>query len=267
MKNHRYARQSFLPNQDNIQQCVVGIVGLGGGGSHIVQQLAHIGFTKFRLFDPDVTEDVNLNRLVGANTSDVINRTPKVQIGKRVIAGLQESADVKIFQARWQDVSEHLKCCDVIFGCVDGFSERRELEICSRRYLIPYIDIGMDIRCIKGQPPRMAGQVILSMPDGPCMYCLAFLTEARLAEEASRYGDAGPRPQVIWANGILASVAVGIAIDLLTNWSSSSPPVIYLSFDGNKLRIEPHIKLKYLKNCSCSHYSLENIGDPKPKSF
>ena len=267
MKDRRYNRQSFLPNQENIQQCIVGIVGLGGGGSHIVQQLAHIGFVKFRLFDPDLVEDVNLNRLVGANISDANNKCSKVQIAERVIRGLQPRADVKAFQSRWQNVSEHLKCCDIIFGCVDGFSERRELEICSRRYLIPYIDIGMDVRCIKGQPPRMAGQVITSMPDGPCMYCLGFLTEDRLAKEASLYGDAGTHPQVIWANGVLASVAVGIAVDLLTNWSNSTQPIAYYSFDANKLTVEPDITLRYLKNHSCSHYSMENIGDPVPNPF
>ena len=55
----------------------VGIVGLGGGGSHIVQQLAHIGIHYFTCFDGDVVEYTNLNRLVGAIASDVADRILK----------------------------------------------------------------------------------------------------------------------------------------------------------------------------------------------
>ena len=36
------------------------------------------------------------------------------------------------------------------------------------------------------------------------MRCMAIVTEEYLKEEAGRYGDAGPRPQVVWPNGVLA---------------------------------------------------------------
>ena len=64
----RYSRQSFLgPDaQERIERAVVGVVGLGGGGSHIVQQLAHIGFQRYVLYDDDAVEDTNLNRLIGS---------------------------------------------------------------------------------------------------------------------------------------------------------------------------------------------------------
>jgi ThiF family len=59
----------------------VGLAGLGGGGSHIVQQLAHIGFQRFVVYDGDVVEESNLNRLVGATSIDVPAETPKLYIG------------------------------------------------------------------------------------------------------------------------------------------------------------------------------------------
>src|SRR5437879_6710362 len=66
--SERYNRQSFLgPSaQDIFSRAKVGIVGLGGGGSHINQQLAHIGFRGVVLCDDDRVEWTNLNRLVGA---------------------------------------------------------------------------------------------------------------------------------------------------------------------------------------------------------
>lgn len=264
MNNKRYLRQSFLgaTAQEKLEQVIVGIVGLGGGGSHIVQQLAHIGVLHYRLYDADIVEESNLNRLVGAFDADIQAKTPKIEIAQRIVNSVQPTAEVLAFRNRWQENPEPLRGCDIVFGCVDSFAERRELEACARRYLIPYIDIGMDIHCIGDEPPRMGGQIILSMPGGPCMYCLGFLNERTLAQEAAKYGEAGDRPQVIWANGILASTAVGIAIDLLTDWTRSLRSVTYLSYDGNAGTLQPHVRLHYLENKPCEHYPNTQLGDP-----
>lgn len=263
MKEEKYLRQSFLgENSENIfAETIVGIIGLGGGGSHIVQQLAHIGFQNYVIYDPDKIEDTNLNRLAGAVESDVENETLKIDIAKRVIYGLQPKSDVLSLADKWQNSPESLRNCDLIFGCVDGFSQRRELEACARRYLIPLIDIGMDVHIVGDEPPRMGGQVILSMPDNPCMFCLGFLTEKRLSQEAERYGDAGAQPQVVWSNGVLASSAVGIAVDLLTDWTRSLREVVYLEYDGNKGTVAVPQRMQYLKETVCTHYPTEKIGD------
>jgi len=264
MSEDKYSRQSFLGKsaQSTIERAVIGVAGLGGGGSHIVQQLAHVGFRNYVIFDPDRAEDPNWNRLIGATTSDFVEGILKIKIAERLIKGLNCNATVTAFDQRWQDKPEPLRTCDVIFGCVDGFSERRELEAFARRYMIPLIDIGMDVHCVGNEPPKMGGQVILSMPGGPCMFCLGFLNELALAREAERYGDAGPRPQVVWPNGVLASTAVGIAIDLLTDWTRSLRNVVYMSYDGNRGTIQPHIRLQYLSNNVCIHYPLNQVGDP-----
>lgn len=80
-----FSRQYFLgPNsQQQIVACVVGIAGLGGGGSHIAQQLAHLGFRNYILFDRDVIEESNLNRLVGGTMQDVIDKRLKIEIARR----------------------------------------------------------------------------------------------------------------------------------------------------------------------------------------
>ena len=108
----------------------------------------------------------------------------------------------------------------------------------------------------------MAGQVILSLPGSPCMRCLGFLTQERLAQEAAKYGDIGGRPQVVWGNGVLASTAVGVAIDLFCNWSGSPRRVVYLSYDGNLGYVTPHPTLPYL-NPGCQHYPLSDVGPPQ----
>ena len=260
----RYVRQTFLGRdaQKIIERTRIGVVGLGGGGSHVVQQLAHIGFKQFRLFDGDKVDDSNLNRLVGATAADVELKTLKTDIAQRVIRSIAPGADVRAFSDRWQSNPGALRSADVVVGCVDSFAERRELEVACRRYLIAYVDIGMDINEVQGEAPRMGGQVILSLPDTMCFFCMGFLNDARLAKEAALYGAAGGRPQVIWPNGILGSTAVGVIMDLITGWAGQPRRPIYLSYDGNANTLVPHVRLKYLDTTACEHYVGTRVGDP-----
>ncbi|MCU1239982.1 MAG: thiamine/molybdopterin biosynthesis protein [Candidatus Acidoferrum typicum] len=264
MATERFARQSFLgPDADErIANCTVGLAGLGGGGSHVVQQLAHIGFRRYVLFDGDIVEESNLNRLVGAKSLDVRAETPKLHIAKTVISGLQPSAEVRSFAGRWQERPELLRECEIVFGCIDGYQGRSELEMACRRYMMHYIDIGMDVHGEK--PPVIGGQVILSSPGNICMRCMGFLTDAKLKEEAEKYGKAGGRPQVVWPNGILASAAVGLAVDLVTGWTKRAPRFTYIVFDGNENTLKESLTLRNLALRFCPHFSDDDLGDPIP---
>jgi len=262
MSSERLSRQSFLgtDSEDRIARCTVGVVGLGGGGSHIVQQLAHIGFQRYIIYDGDAVEESNLNRLVGAKSIDAAAETPKLHIAKMMIYGLQPGASVRGFPCRWQETPEPLRECQIVFGCVDGYQGRHELEVVCRRYLMHYIDIGMDVHGEK--PPVIGGQVILSSPGGVCMRCMGFLTEAKLAEEAARYGNAGSRPQVVWPNGVLASTAVGLGMELVTGWTCRRLSHAYLVYDGNKGTVGESKTLRNLDTSQCSHFSGIEVGDP-----
>lgn len=263
MVDSRRSRQSFLGDRaaEIISRCKVGVVGLGGGGSHIVQQLAHVGFEHFVPFDLDRVEDHNLNRLVGATTADAMSARAKTEIAERVIRGLTETPDIDPHPCRWQERPEALQACDLIFGCLDGLEERAELEACARRCLIPYIDIGLTVRVVADEAPQMSGQIVLTTPGSPCLRCLRIITEASLAEEAAEYGDAGIRPQVVWANGVLASTAVGLAVDLLTGWTRSRRTFAYLLYDGNLGTVVPHPRLAYLTLPEhCPHFPVEEVG-------
>lgn len=264
MNDDRYKRQSFLGEkaQAIIERRRIGIAGLGGGGSHIVQQLAHIGFLNYVIFDADSVELSNLNRLVGATLEDADKKRPKIEVASRVIRGLHPTASIEAIPLRWQGAPAALRSCDLVFGCVDSFSGRQELEVALRRFLIPYVDIGMDVHCLPDQPPRISGQVILSCPGHPCMRCLNFLNDDTLAREAQRYGDAGDHPQVVWTNGILASTAVGIAMDLITGWTQKPLSNISLVMDGNQLTMTRNHRLDFLPKGGCPHFPLADVGRP-----
>jgi hypothetical protein len=262
--NERYTRQSFLgpKSKEIIKHCRVCIIGLGGGGSHLVQQLAHIGIGEFLIFDADHVEDSNLNRLVGATQADVAAKTPKTVVATRLIQGINPNALIIARPQKWQESAAMLRDADVVFGCVDSFSERHQIEGTARRYLIPYIDIGMDVHDL-GSQFAISGQVILSMPGELCMKCMGFLRDDLLAREAANYGAAGSKPQVIWPNGVLASFAVGIFVQLMTPWHKDHRRVWYLEYDGNSQTVATSNRLAHLSGVVCNHFSaLEDLGEP-----
>lgn len=260
VKDSMFDRQSFLgaDSQFLFENIKVGIIGYGGGGSHIGQQLAHIGVKNITVFDDDKIEITNLNRLVGGVFTDVKNAILKVNIAKRVIKRIFPKSNLTLIAKKWQQVPDELQKCDIIFGSVDSYTERQQLESECRRFLIPLIDIGMDVHDSVGY--SMSGQVILSMPGMACMSCYGFLTEEKLAKEAAKYGNVGGKPQVVWPNGVLASTAVGVFVDLVTGWSGNSDGV-YLSYDGNSGKITDHIRKQFTAE-KCDHFRIENTGKP-----
>jgi len=260
----RLARQSFLgPDSPRILSMTrLAIVGLGGGGSHVTQQAAHIGVGDFLLLDPDHVEDTNLNRMVGATLHDVRLGTAKVLVMERMIKAINPQARVRAIPEMWQKRAELLRDRDVIFGCLDSFSERDQLERMARRYLIPYIDIGMDV-CEVEDGFSIGGQTVLSMPEGLCLRCYGIVTDKRLALEAEGYGAAGHRPQVVWANGVLASTAIGIFVQMLCPWRDRRLAGILREFDGESHVVTTSNRLSYLASTQCPHFSdLSAVGDP-----
>lgn len=262
------SRQSFLgaTSDQTFASARAMIVGLGGGGSHIAQQLAHLGVGGFRLVDPQVIEASNLNRLVGATQADVMSGTAKVAIARRTILGVRPGADVRTEQDEWQKVPHFMADAHVVFGCVDGYRQREYLERSARRYGIPYIDIGMDIATIEDDQFAIGGQAIMSRPGCTCMRCMGFLTTDRLNAEEDKYGHAGATPQVVWTNGILASLAVGIFVKLFAPWFRYEAQFEWLELDGNAQTIERSVQPEFAIQGPCPHFGGEyDLGDPNFK--
>src|SRR2546423_9747119 len=103
MSIERYSRNEVLfgpEGQQRIAATSVTIVGLGGLGSHVAQQLAYVGVADYGLVDFDVVTDSSLNRLVGAQDADVAAATKKVAVAKRTIIGINPDAAVRTADTR-----------------------------------------------------------------------------------------------------------------------------------------------------------------------
>lgn len=265
--SEQFIRQSFLgeDSESVLYGTRIAIIGYGGGGSHVGQQAGHAGFGDILVIDPDIVEEKNLNRLVGATHDDVMKATPKVEVAERIVSGVFPKGVVCGIRDKWTNQIERLRNRHIILGCVDSFAERAALERFCRRFLIPYIDIGMDV-IERDDCFQIVGQTVLSTPDHACLRCLGIIDEETLAKEerARQYGDAGPKPQVVWPNGVLASTAVGLAVQLVTPWQGKTSLSAHLEYNGNlgTLAESGRHKAFVAKRMACTHYKPEELGDP-----
>lgn len=198
-----------------------GVVGLGGTGSPLVQNLVYLGGRKFLLIDHDTSDDTSMNRLVTAAAADV--GTPKTMLARRLIKSVAPDAVVDVVSQNLETALalDSLKAVDVLFGCVDNDGARLILNEFALAYGIPYFDLGVGIS-MNGERVDMAGgRLAVVVPGGPCLYCMNQIdaNEARywLSSEEQREfmrrngyvsGLDVRSPSVVALNATLAAAAV-----------------------------------------------------------
>jgi molybdopterin/thiamine biosynthesis adenylyltransferase len=225
----RIQRQALAFGSDGqrrLESLHFAIVGAGGTGSVVGQQLAHLGAREFTLIDLDLVEESNLNRLVGATDSDV-GRT-KVDVLKDLIATVQPRANVRAIRGDICDagIARSLLGCDFFFCCTDSEGSRAVLNQFAYQYWVPGIDLGVAIRVRKEQVTHISGRVQMLTPGQPCLLCTEVLDPEQvrrdlLTDEArarDRYIDGAfvPQPSVISINSTAASLAVTMMLAAVT---------------------------------------------------
>jgi molybdopterin/thiamine biosynthesis adenylyltransferase len=223
-----------------LSRTTLGIVGVGGGGSHIAQQAARVGFGTIVAIDPDLVEDSNRARMVGSREGDISK--PKVGVIRRVVREASKNTNIIIIPEKFpsEKTLAALKECEVIVSCVDTYSARAELNTFSWRHLIPLIDIGIGTEVESSDEGvglrQLAGHVHVYLPGGPCMWCTGLLSDTRIQLETGgrpEYfrGEGGPG-QVISFNGVVASLAVTEAVQLVTGAIFGRHRRLFVQYDG-----------------------------------
>lgn len=168
----------------------VGIVGCGGTGSATAMLLARLGVGQLILFDDDLVEVTNLNRLHGARRADADAMRPKVEVVAREITVL--GLGTRVVPVRgWigdPDFRDALKTCDVIFGCTDDHDGRLLLNRLAYFYLIPVLDMGLAIDPAPGGTGLrdLTGRVTVLTPGSPCLLCRGIVDPVTARDEDLR---------------------------------------------------------------------------------
>jgi len=241
----RYDRQirAFGASGQNVLKSLrVGIVGLGGTGSVVLQELAHLGVADFLLLDPDVVEESNLNRLVGAVPSDV--GSPKVEVAKNFAQRINPKSQIETRQESVLKVRSvrTLADTDFVFCCTDSHGSRAVLNQFAYQYLIPMIDMGVVIAVDKSTVTHVAGRTQMLAPGLACMVCANLLDPEEIRRDlltdferqADPYilGNTEPAPAVISLNATIASMAVTMFLNACTGIPGSARFVNYNAMTG-----------------------------------
>lgn len=83
-----------------------------------------------------------------------------------------------------------------------------------------------------------------------------------MKREAEEYDAAGPRPEVVWPNGVLASTAVGVVVSLLPPWHRACESFQDLEYDGNLGVVRQDVRMTVTRATTCHHHPADEVGDP-----
>jgi molybdopterin/thiamine biosynthesis adenylyltransferase len=236
-KFDRQVRAFSVQGQHKLEGLRVAIVGLGGTGSLVAQELVHLGVRDFILVDPDVVESSNLNRISHAFPEDVSK--PKTEIASRYVRQIAKMAQVKRID---EDVMEaktarQLADADILFGCTDSHGSRAVMQQVAYQYLIPYIDMGVTLIAREGSITHAYGRAQLLAPGHACFTCSSLLdsNEVRrdmmtsFERQADPYiqGHREPAPAVMSLNGTVSSLAVTMFLAVVVGVPIEARQVLY----------------------------------------
>ena len=216
----RYLRQIGLQGQAGQQRLAdasVVLVGLGGLGSHLAQQLAYLGVRRYTLLDGGKVGTSSLSHLIGATGDDV--GEPRTHVAARLIRSIQPGADVHVVAGSLPeallDAGAAVGAAAAVIASPSTDSVRFILtELCSIAG-VPYIDVATGVRRL-GDELVYGGRVVVAGPAAGCLFCRGELDRrkdvSRLTHNSRTGAGARPTaPRCIGASFTINAVVASLA--------------------------------------------------------
>ena len=203
------------------------IIGSGGLGGYLVEELARLGVGNLVVVDPDIFEEHNLNRQL--LSSPALLGRPKVEVAAARIAEINPAVTVTALRAAFSRDNGPgiLTGADVVMDGLDSIATRLELAQCCRELSIPLVH---------GAIGGWYGQVASQLPGDDLSPCL-FGAWAEQKGVETRLGNPSFTPAVV------ASLQVAEACKILLGEGESlRSRMIYvnlLDMEFNELLLEP----------------------------
>lgn len=216
----------------------VGIVGCGGTGSAVAEQLVRLGVRHFALFDPDVLSDSNVTRVYGSTAADV--GKPKVDTLAAHLTRIAPETRCNLIKSMitLASAARQLCTCDIVFGCTDDNAGRLVLSRFSTYMLTPVIDSGILVTSDPNGTIRgIDGRVTTLVPGQACLVCRGRIDMARAGaelltpDERRRREDEGyapalgrTEPAVVTFTTLVAATAVSELLERLIGYGPEPRP-------------------------------------------
>lgn len=266
--------RAFGPDMQHVlEQLHIGVVGAGGTGSAVIEQLIRLGVGKLTVFDDQKFEPTNINRVYNSRIDD--EGKSKVSIVQRTVADIGLGTKIEVVPARITDetTAKRLRDCDLVFGCTDDNSGRSVLNALALRYLIPIIDMGIKIHSRDQQVTHINGRVTILQPGNTCLHCRKRIDSDQIRfelmhpEELERLRGQGyapelndPAPAVITFTSSIAAIAVTEFLNRLIGFIDEEiPPSELIYFFHTRETITQAGKPR--EGCDCQNEHIWGVGD------
>lgn len=221
----KYDRQVMLfgpRGQALLKGARIGIIGVGGGGSIINQDIAYLGVGSIISADPKRIRTSNRSRIIGSMPSDLPAdgpATPKVEIAERVARNANPEIEYLGLMDDFtvDEIARQFRGCDFLFLAADTMPARLVFNALVYQYGIPGIQVGAKITASEAGKITAAFSVARWVtPDSGCLMCnglipadlLAMAAKDEQAQADQTYGTRQENPSVITMNAVAAAHAV-----------------------------------------------------------
>jgi molybdopterin/thiamine biosynthesis adenylyltransferase len=216
----------------------VGIVGCGGTGSSVAEQLVRLGVRHLLLCDPKQLSESNITRVYGSTPKDVTQ--PKATVLARYLRSIAPESQLEPIQSMitMEKTAKRFASCDLIFGCTDDNAGRLVLSRIATYLLIPVIDCGILLTSDENDHLiGIDGRVTILYPGQACLVCRGrvdlsragaeLLTpEERIRRENEGYAPALGmiEPAVVTYTTLVAATAVSELLERLIGYGPTPRP-------------------------------------------
>lgn len=144
----RHAQAFGAGTIERLRRMTVAVIGCSGTGGPLIEQLVRLGVGCLVLVDHDRVEWKNLNRINMTTAADANLGRFKVEVLAEAIGriGLATRVVPLALDLDTPKAVKAVAACDMLIGCMDRWYGRDLLNRLATFYVLPYIDVGVQLR-------------------------------------------------------------------------------------------------------------------------
>jgi len=231
MDLERYVRQMAFPDvghegQLKLLSSSVAVMGTGGLGTHIADNLVRAGVGRLKLIDRDFVELNNLQRQMLFDEGDASARLPKAEAAARRLRRINSQVEIEplVLELAPDNVGPIVSDVDVVLDGCDNFEAR---------YLINEACVQHEVPWVYGGAVASYGMTMTIVPHRtPCLRCV--FPEKPPTESTPTCATAGILNSIV---AIIASVECCEALKLLTGKGQLNEGLIHIDVWENSFEI------------------------------
>jgi len=175
--------------QADLARLNIGVIGAGSVGALVAESLARTGVAGITLYDFDVVEQKNLDRLLHATIEDAMASLPKVEVLRRALLKSSTAANPEIRALEISIVEPDgfadALDMDVLFCCADRPWGRQVANCLAYVHLIPVVDGGVQVELTSTRMRGAEWRAHIATVDRCCLECLGQFDPADVSLERS----------------------------------------------------------------------------------